>query len=83
MIRLPNKVPCERRIHVLPKELLEKIRKYQMDYNISSEVETVRRLLNEALDRREVDNKKAVDLSPNVPTASYQIPTKGNVYNEQ
>ncbi|CAI3954353.1 unnamed protein product [Commensalibacter communis] len=28
-------------------------------------------------------NKKAVDLSPNVPTASYQIPTKGNVYNEQ
>lgn len=29
----------------------------------------------------EMDNKKAVDLSPNVPTASYQIPTKGNVYN--
>lgn len=24
-----------------------------------------------------IDNKKAVDLSANVPTASYQIPRKG------
>lgn len=39
----------ERRIHVLPKELLERIRSYQEKNHIPSEVEAVRRLLNEAL----------------------------------
>lgn len=79
MVRLPSKVPCERRIHVLPKELLGRIRGYQVDNNISSEVETVRRLLNEALDRKEMDNKKAVGKFGRSSTASYQIPRKGNL----
>lgn len=44
---------AERRIHVLPKELLERVRRYQQENNIASEVEAVRRLLNEALQNRD------------------------------
>lgn len=43
----------ERRIHVLPKELLERVRAYQADNGISSEVEAVRRLLDMALQMRD------------------------------
>lgn len=53
MAKKPTSDQTERRIHVLPIELLERIRKYQEDNNISSEVEAVRRLLNEALQSRD------------------------------
>lgn len=43
----------ERRIHVLPTDLLDKVRGYQKQQKITSEVEAVRRLLTEALQARE------------------------------
>ncbi|KXV70991.1 hypothetical protein AD952_11010 [Acetobacter cerevisiae] len=48
-----EKPTTERRIHVLPVELLERIRAYQSENNIPSEVEAVRRLLSEALQARD------------------------------
>ncbi|WP_010508425.1 hypothetical protein [Komagataeibacter europaeus] len=48
-----EKPTTERRVHVLPVELLERIRTYQTDNNIPSEVEAVRRLLSEALQARD------------------------------
>lgn len=48
-----EKPTTERRVHVLPVELLERIRTYQNDNNIPSEVEAVRRLLSEALQARD------------------------------
>lgn len=48
-----EKPTTERRIHVLPVELLDRIRAYQADNNIPSEVEAVRRLLSEALQARD------------------------------
>lgn len=48
-----EKPTTERRIHVLPVELLERIRAYQAENNIPSEVEAVRRLLSEALQARD------------------------------
>ena len=43
----------ERRIHVLPKELLDRVRAFQSDQGIASEVEAVRRLLDSALQARD------------------------------
>ncbi|QOF94197.1 hypothetical protein IFJ82_09555 [Novacetimonas hansenii] len=48
-----EKPTTERRVHVLPVELLERVRTYQTDNNIPSEVEAVRRLLSEALQARD------------------------------
>lgn len=48
-----EKPTTERRIHVLPVELLDRIRAYQAENNIPSEVEAVRRLLSEALQARD------------------------------
>lgn len=48
-----DKPTTERRIHVLPIELLDRIRAYQSENNIPSEVEAVRRLLSEALQARD------------------------------
>ena len=47
------KEDTERRIHVLPKELLHRVRAYQNANAIPSEVEAIRRLLNEALQMRD------------------------------
>lgn len=49
MARIPKEFEAERRTYVLPKGLLEQIRRYQSENNISSEVEAVRNLLGEAL----------------------------------
>ncbi len=43
----------ERRVYVLPKELLERVRAYQSRSTLSSEVEAVRRLLDAALQARD------------------------------
>jgi hypothetical protein len=48
----------ERRVHVLPKELLDRIRAYQSAEGIASEVEAVRRLLNNALQMQ--DNIRSI-----------------------
>lgn len=48
-----NKDATERRVHVLPTELLERIRAYQTASGIPSEVEAVRRLLDSALQMRD------------------------------
>ncbi|WP_122049903.1 hypothetical protein [Asaia bogorensis] len=53
MAQSPEKATTERRIHVLPVELLERVRAYQSDNGIASEVEAVRRLLSEALQARD------------------------------
>jgi hypothetical protein len=46
---MTDKDLTERRVHVLPKELLERLRAHQQRKGISSEVEAVRRLLDRAL----------------------------------
>lgn len=51
-----DKPTTERRVYVLPLDLLERIRSYQSDNNISSEVEAARRLLSEALQARDTIN---------------------------
>ncbi|WP_029606234.1 hypothetical protein [Kozakia baliensis] len=53
MAHAGDKPATERRIHVLPVELLERVRSYQNDNGIASEVEAVRRLLSEALQARD------------------------------
>ncbi|GBQ90930.1 hypothetical protein GCM10007866_18080 [Gluconobacter albidus] len=53
MAHAGDKPATERRIHVLPVELLERVRSYQNDNSIASEVEAVRRLLSEALQARD------------------------------
>lgn len=53
MAQPPEKATTERRIHVLPVELLDRVRSYQTDNGIASEVEAVRRLLSEALQARD------------------------------
>lgn len=53
MAQSPEKATTERRIHVLPVELLDRVRSYQTDNGIASEVEAVRRLLSEALQARD------------------------------
>lgn len=53
MAHAGDKPATERRIHVLPVELLERVRSYQNDNAIASEVEAVRRLLSEALQARD------------------------------
>jgi hypothetical protein len=46
---MTDKDLTERRVHVLPKELLQRLRAHQERMGISSEVEAVRRLLDKAL----------------------------------
>lgn len=43
----------QRRVYVLPNDLVERIVEYQQDMGIGSEVEAARRLLDEALKRRD------------------------------
>lgn len=43
----------QRRVYVLPTELVERILAYQTDMGLQSEVEAARRLLDEALKRRD------------------------------
>lgn len=50
---MAEKEPTERRVYVLPAELVERIRRYQKDHLIASEVEAVRRLLDTALHLRD------------------------------
>ncbi|WP_202944760.1 hypothetical protein [Beijerinckia indica] len=52
-LKMAEKEKTERRVYVLPAELVERIRKYQAENNISSEVEAVRRLLDTALYMRD------------------------------
>ena len=56
MAHATDKPATERRIHVLPVELLERVRAYQAANAIPSEVEAVRRLLSEALQARDSIN---------------------------
>lgn len=44
---------AERRVYMLPSELVERIRAYQAAFGLPSEVEAVRRLLDGALQHRE------------------------------
>lgn len=53
MARIPKEPETERRVYVLPKELLNRMRAYQYENNIPSEVEVVRKLLDEALQARD------------------------------
>lgn len=53
MARIPKEPATERRVYVLPNELLGRIRRYQSDNNISSEVEAVRKLLDESLQSKD------------------------------
>lgn len=46
---MAEKEATERRVYVLPVELVERVRRYQRNNLISSEVEAVRRLLDTAL----------------------------------
>lgn len=50
---MARKPDGERRVYVLPPELLQRVRSYQGQMGIASEVEAVRRLLDEALQRRD------------------------------
>ena len=50
---MAEKPETERRVYVLPTEQLERVRAYQSDNRIASEVETVRRLLDIALQTRD------------------------------
>ncbi len=50
---MADKEATARRIYVLPAEQLERIRAYQSDVGIGSEVEAVRRLLDAALQMRD------------------------------
>ncbi len=50
---MADKETTERRVYVLPTEQLERIRAYQADNGISSEVEAVRRLLDVSLQLRD------------------------------
>lgn len=43
----------QRRVYVLPNELVERISEYQQEMGLSSEVEAVRRLLDDALKSRD------------------------------
>lgn len=45
--------PSERRVYVLPSELVQRVREYQEGNGIPSEVEAVRRLLDNALQMRD------------------------------
>lgn len=53
MAEKPEKEQSERRVYVLPSELVERIREYQESQSIPSEVEAVRRLLDAALQMRD------------------------------
>lgn len=53
MARIPKEPETERRVYVLPKELLDRMRAYQSENNIPSEVEVARKLLDEALQARD------------------------------
>src|SRR5690606_38902785 len=48
-----DKEKTQRRVYVLPTELVERIVAYQQDMGLPSEVEAARRLLDEALMRRD------------------------------
>ena len=50
---MANKDATERRVYVLPSELLDRIRAYQSANGIGSEVEAARRLLDAALQMRD------------------------------
>lgn len=50
---MAEKEATERRVYVLPVELVERVRQYQKDNLIASEVEAVRRLLDTALHLRD------------------------------
>lgn len=53
---MAEKEATERRVYVLPVELVERVRQYQKDNAIASEVEAVRRLLDTALQMRDTVN---------------------------
>ncbi|OBQ94169.1 hypothetical protein [Mesorhizobium sp. AA23] len=48
-----DKESTQRRVYVLPTELVERITKFQADMKLQSEVEAARRLLDEALKHRD------------------------------
>lgn len=50
---MAEKEATERRVYVLPVELVERVRQFQKDNLIASEVEAVRRLLDTALHMRD------------------------------
>jgi hypothetical protein len=52
---MADKEEMERRIYVLPKEMLTRLRAYQAAQGITSEVEAVRRLLDSALQMRDTE----------------------------
>ena len=49
----PEKEKSQRRVYVLPNDLVDRITDFQTEMGIQSEVEAVRRLLDEALMRRD------------------------------
>lgn len=53
-----DKESTQRRVYVLPTELVERITSFQADMKLQSEVEAARRLLDEALKHR--DNAEAI-----------------------
>ncbi|MFT8948600.1 MAG: hypothetical protein ABF876_19195, partial [Acetobacter aceti] len=50
---MADKDGMERKVYLLPKELVDRIKIYQKDAGLPSEVEAARRLLNEALQSRD------------------------------
>lgn len=55
-----DKATTQRRVYVLPNELVDRIVEFQQEKGYSSEVEAVRKLLDEALLHRD-DSKKIID----------------------
>ncbi|WP_172493415.1 hypothetical protein [Gluconobacter oxydans] len=50
---MADKDGMERKVYLLPKELVDRIKAYQKDFGLPSEVEAARRLLSEALQSRD------------------------------
>lgn len=53
MPKEPNREKPQRRVYVLPAELVERLSRYQQELGLTSEVEAVRRLLDSALKSRD------------------------------
>ena len=51
-----GKEPTQRRVYVLPSELVDRIVEFQTEKGLPSEVEAVRRLLDEALKHRDTES---------------------------
>jgi len=56
-VKAPEAATTQRRVYALPTEMVERIVEYQQEKGFQSEVEAVRRLLDEALKSRDTPSK--------------------------